>query len=162
MTVHRGRSVASFLLLTCQVAALGLAVVLQNLSSRRMGVMRDLVFRRQVLEKTVLSPQMMTVYQFGLLLGAVVCLVLLVRRAGAGQREAPVRGLLGAFVANLVALGLISLPAVERLLAYPVLVPAALIAVVLQYVKLLLWSVPVRKGRSEEAATFGSGRPSGD
>lgn len=100
--------------------------------------MRDLAFRRQVLTANVLAPSALNAYKLVLLVGLVSCLAALLARAGGRRSAVTTGGLLGASALSLAGLGLLVLPAAERLLAYPFFLLAVVIALALQYGKLLL------------------------
>lgn len=119
-----------------QLLALGLAAGLQYLSTRRMGVMRYLLFQRGVFGATVLAPLPLNLYKLLLAAGVTVCLTLLLRRAPVWRQRQAARGLWAGAGLNLAGLGLLLAPSAGRLLAYPFFLLAVMAAVVLQYAKL--------------------------
>jgi hypothetical protein len=118
-----------YLLITIlQFSGIIAAIVLEDLSSEKMGVARYLVFKKQTFESTFLTPFLIHVYTFIFVVGAVICLFLMVTK---GKNKKIVISLLGAAAANII--GIIFIQSKLELQAYPFFIIGIIIVIVVQY-----------------------------
>jgi hypothetical protein len=134
-----------FDLLICilQFSGVILAIVLEDLSSKKMGVARYLVFKVQVFESTLFPPFLINIYTFVLLIGAVISLVLLKTK---GKNKKIALSLLGAASANVI--GIIFIQFKMELQAYPFFIFGIFIVIVFQYgriIRLFYCFIPQKK-----------------
>jgi hypothetical protein len=108
-----------------QFSGISLAIVLENLSSKKMGVARYLTYKKQELESTLFTPANVHIVMYLLLVGTIVCIALLLIKRGG-------RAILFAALVNII--GIIFLQFEKDLLAYHFFVLGILIVLVVQYV----------------------------
>lgn len=72
------KKIIYLLVVLLQFSGIILAIVLEDLSSEKMGVARYLAFKKQVFDSTLFTPFYMNIYTFILVVGAFVCLALLI------------------------------------------------------------------------------------
>lgn len=134
---RRAKVVAiQLLILLFQVLTLIGAFVLEDLGDKKMGVARYLVFKKTELEETLFTPMLMNIYLAIFIAGALICLILLVRRLTAGKGGiSQVFSLLLAFIGN--GAGIYLLHYNPDLEAYYFFIIAVGIAIILQYISLI-------------------------
>lgn len=110
-------------------------IVLEYYSSEKMGVARYLVYKKQVFETTLFTPEMLNIDTYIFLAGAIICLILLMVKAkGSG---------LGKFISLSVAtfaniMGIIFLRIGTQLYAYHFFILGIMAVIVIQYIKLIV------------------------
>lgn len=73
---HCKRVVFSYVLTVMQISALSAVILLEYLSTKKMGVMRYLVFKKGVYESTIFTPHLTILYKILLAIGALGCFIL--------------------------------------------------------------------------------------
>ncbi|MDR7240657.1 hypothetical protein [Neobacillus drentensis] len=114
-----------FLVFLVQFSGIGLAIVLENLSSKKMGVARYLIYRKQEFEATLFTPANVHLLMYLLILGTIVCLALLLIKKGGGV-------VLFAALVNII--GIIFIQFEKELQAFHFFILGILIVLVIQYV----------------------------
>ncbi|MDP4087407.1 MAG: hypothetical protein Q8934_22855 [Bacillota bacterium] len=127
------KSLLIFILtLIVQFSGIILAMVLEDLSTKKMGVARYLVFKKQEFETTLFTPALMNVYSLIVILGAAICIVLLILHR---KRRKGMFSLFFAVIANLA--GVLFIHIGPQLQAYYFLLIGIFIAVLIQYIRIL-------------------------
>lgn len=108
-----------------QFSGISLAIVLENLSSKKMGVARYLTFKKQEFESTLFTPVNMHLLMYLLILGTIVCIALLFIKR---------RGGMVLFAALINMGGIIFIQSQKELQAYPFFVIGIFMVLVIQYV----------------------------
>jgi hypothetical protein len=108
------------------------AIVLEDLSTEKMGVARYLVYKKQEFESTFFTGVLMNLYTLILVIGAVVCTVFLMIL---WKRRKGVFSLMFAIIANLGAIILILLS--PQLQAYYFFLIGTFIVIIIQYIRIL-------------------------
>jgi hypothetical protein len=119
------------------------AIVLEDLSAKKMGVARYLVFKKQTFESTLLTPLLINIYTIIFVVGVVICLFLMITK---GKNKSIVISLLGTAVAN--SIGIIIIQSKMDLQAYPFFIIGIFIAIIVQYgwiLKLFYSSIPKKE-----------------
>ncbi len=109
-------------------------LILEYLSSEKMGVARFLVYKKQVFETTVFSAEMIKIYTYFFMLGAIICLILLLAKAK-GSGLGKYITLLVATVVNVV--GIFFLHIGVQLHAYHFFLIGIMIVIVIQYLRII-------------------------
>lgn len=123
------------LILLFQVLPLIGAFVLEDLKDKKMGVARYLLFKKTEFEATLFSPMLMDIYLAIFIAGALICLILLVRRLTGKAGISQVLSLLLAVIGN--GAGIYLLHYNPDLDAYYFFMIAVGIAILLQYISLI-------------------------
>ncbi|MEH7107351.1 hypothetical protein [Bacillus sp. JJ1764] len=112
-----------------QYSGILLAVILEYLSTRKMGVARYLLYKKQEFDTTYFTDTSIHVLYILFFVGAIVCVLFLIR----GKRKIP---FIIAVLANL--LGVVFLQLKSQLYAYHFFLIGMIVVVVLQYFFILL------------------------
>lgn len=110
-----------------QFSGIIIAIVLEDLSSKKMGVARYLSYKEHVFETVYFTPFLLKVYSFIFVIGAIVCLLLLFKKR---SREISI-SLLFTAIANLV--GIIFIQFKFQLVAYHFFLIGIFIVIVFRY-----------------------------
>jgi hypothetical protein len=121
------------LTLIVQFFAIILAMVLEGLSTKKMGVARYLVFKKQEFENTFFTPALMNIYSLILILGATVCIIGLLIQLR--KRKKALILLFFAVIANLA--GILFIHIGLQLQTYYFFLIGLFIAVLIQYIRIL-------------------------
>ncbi|MCL6570351.1 MAG: hypothetical protein K6T88_01540 [Bacillus sp. (in: Bacteria)] len=119
------------------------AIVLEDLSSKKMGVARYLVFKKQAFETTYFTPFLIYVYTFIFVVGVVICLFLLITK---GKNKELGIALLGAVIANNIGFFFIQFK--MDLQAYHFFIIGFFLVIIFQYgwiLKLFYCSIPKKE-----------------
>lgn len=116
------------LLTLLQFSGIILAIVLENLSAKKMGVARYLIFKKQHFESTYFTPQLILIYTIVLGIGAIICLLLLLTK---GKSRAKFILLLVAAAANIIEILFMQFS--MELEAYHFFIIGMLIVIAVQY-----------------------------
>lgn len=115
-----------------QFLVLGAAVVLENLSSKKMGVNRYLLFKKNTYGDTILTPERLKLYTVILIVGFIVCLILFMVK---NKRERKSSLLFFAAIYNVVGIILLSF---QNLNAFPFFIFGIFIAITFQYIWMII------------------------
>ena len=107
-----------------QFSGIILAIVLEDLSSEKMGVARYLTFKKQEFETGIFTPFYVHIYTFIMAAGAILCVVLLIKKRRVGMS-------LFAALTNIVGLLFIQLKL--ELQAYHFFLLGIFIMIIVQY-----------------------------
>lgn len=136
--------VVYLLLFILQFSGIILAFVLEDLSSKKMGVARYLLYKEQVFETIYFTSSLLKVYTFIFLVGAIVCLLLLMIK-GKGRKLSI--SLLLTAIANLI--GIIFIQFKLQLDAYHFFLIGIFIVIAFQYIWItILFLKRIRKKSS--------------
>jgi hypothetical protein len=108
------------------------AMVLEDFSTKRMGVARYLVYKKQEFESTYFTGALMNLYTLILVIGAAVCTFLLMIL---WKKRKGVFSLIFAIIANLGVIILIQLS--PQLQAYHFFLIGTFIVIIIQYIRIL-------------------------
>lgn len=134
--MKNNKSLLVFLLTVIfQFSGIILAIVLENLSSKKMGVARYLIFKKQEFAATFFTPLLMNIYILIFTLGAVVCFVLLVIHRNRRERNI---SFLMAVIAN--SSGIIFIRIQPEMQAYHFFLIGNFIVIIVQYIRILFGS----------------------
>ncbi|CAH2715608.1 hypothetical protein BACCIP111895_02792 [Neobacillus rhizosphaerae] len=111
-----------------QFSGIILAMVLEDLSSKKMGVARYLVFKKQEFASSFFTPFLIQIYTILFVIGAIICLLLLITK---GRSKGMVFSLLIGVAANII--GIIFIQFQMELQAYHFFVIGMMIVIVVQY-----------------------------
>ncbi|WP_066251297.1 hypothetical protein [Neobacillus drentensis] len=131
------KKITYLLVFLLQFSGIILAIVLENLSSKKMGVARYLTYKKQEFESTLFTPFIVHLLMYLLIVGTIVCLALLLLKKGGGV-------VLFAALVNII--GIIFIRFEKELQAYHFFVLGILIVLVIQYVWIMYFYF--RKRRS--------------
>ena len=119
------KKIIYLLVFLVQFSGISVAIVLENLSSKKMGVARYLTFKKQEFESTLFTPVNMHLLMYLLILGTIVCIALLFIKR---------RGGMVLFAAFINMVGIIFIQSQKELQAYHFFVIGIFIVLVIQYV----------------------------
>ncbi|NHC39813.1 hypothetical protein G6549_07520 [Bacillus sp. MM2020_1] len=119
------KKIIYFLVILVQFSGICIAIVLENLSSKKMGVARYLTYKKQEFESTLFTPANEHLLMYLLILGTIVCLALLLIKKGGG---------VVLFAALVNSIGIIFIQFEKELQAYHFFILGILIVLVIQYV----------------------------
>ncbi|MFF2448466.1 hypothetical protein ACFVSW_15320 [Neobacillus sp. NPDC058068] len=117
------------LLTMLQFSGIILAIVLENLSAKKMGVARYLIFKKQQFESSYFTPQLTLIYTIILGIGAITCLLLLLTKRKSWRK---IIMLIIAAVANII--GIIFMQFSADLEAYHFFIIGMFVVIAVQYV----------------------------
>jgi hypothetical protein len=121
------------LTLIVQLSGIILAMVLEDFSTKKMGVARYLVFKKQEFENTFFTPALMNIYSLILIFGATVCIIVFLIRLQ--KRRKGLISLFFAAIANLA--GILFMHIGPQLQTYYFFLIGIFIAVLIQYIRIL-------------------------
>jgi hypothetical protein len=121
------------LTLIVQFSGIILAMVLEDFSTKKMGVARYLVFKKQEFENTFFTPALMNIYSLILILGVAVCLIVLLIQLQ--KRRKALLSLIFAVIANLA--GILFNHICPPLQTYYFFLIGIFLAVLIQYIRIL-------------------------
>jgi hypothetical protein len=129
------KNMKSFLIfmltLIVQFSGIILAMVLEDFSTKKMGVARYLVFKNQEFETTFFTPALMNIYSLILTLGAAICTVLMILHR---KRR---KGLISFFFSIIASLaGVLFIHFGPQLQAYYFFLIGIFIMVLIQYIRI--------------------------
>lgn len=128
--------ITSILFLILQFLVLIGAVILEELSDKKMGVARYLAFKKVMYAETLFTPELLKVYMVILVGGCIICLVLFIVKVRKSM-ERKTRSLLLAAVYHLIGIYLLS---AYQLSAYPFFLFGIMIVIIFQYA----WMISIR------------------
>lgn len=121
-----------------------LTQILQYLSKKSMGVQRDIVFRNGKITSTVLAQDLLQVYKWMTIIGIIFCVVILMRNFKYNQYDKYNRSnnKVFAYTISTLFLTLIFFIMIIKynsvnLLTYPIIMLCMLIALIIQYIRLV-------------------------
>ncbi|MEH7009357.1 hypothetical protein V7087_00825 [Neobacillus niacini] len=117
------------MMLMLQFSVIILAIVLEDLSSEKMGVARYLLFKKQEFEASFFTPILMNLYTSIFVIGTIICLSILMIK---GKSRKIIISILFATIANLV--GIIFIRSNWQLAAYHFFLIGIFIVIAFQYV----------------------------
>lgn len=131
-----------FTIISCILIILSLG--LEVASKKSMGVYRDLVFRKGLLENTILSSNLLNLYKWFLIAGIGSCAVIII------LRRIYIIDRMKKYIKTTMALSIILLIMISfydrvGLIAYPWMVVSIGITVVLRYIMIILFRILNRK-----------------
>lgn len=126
------KKIIYLLVVPLQFSGIILAIVLEELSSERMGVARYLEFKKEVFVSTLFTPFYVNVYTFILIIGTILCgtLLLLKRKGG-----------MVLFAALINMIGIIFIQSQKELQAYHYFVIGIFIVLAIQYAWIIYFYV---------------------
>lgn len=116
---------------------LSVALVLQYLSSQKMGVMRYLVFLRNEFEKGWLSPHLVNIYELILGAGLILCLLFIIYSTRIRKSKGILQASVLAIIADVLGYFLLTSQTLSSLRAYPLLVIVFFVIIIFQYIILI-------------------------
>lgn len=119
-----------------QISALSAAIMLEYLSTKRMGVMRYLVFKRRDYESTIFTPHLTILYKIFLAIGALGCCILATYCIHKRWCRRTKTLIVQTLIVNMIGVAFCSFVNIQQLMAYYFFLMAVFIIVVLQYIKL--------------------------
>lgn len=117
-----------------QILAIVAAVVLEGYSSKRMGVARYLIYKKQMFEDTLFTSTLINVYLLIFLLGGMICLIFFIVNMKLKNKRTTIH-LFWAMIANFA--GLIFILVQFNLSAYYFFIIAIMMVIAIQYIKML-------------------------
>ncbi|MDP4104105.1 MAG: hypothetical protein Q8935_04055 [Bacillota bacterium] len=120
------------LTLIVQFSGIILAMVLEDFSTKKMGVARYLVFKKQEFETTFFTPALMNIYGLIFILGAAVCIVFLILLQ---KRRTGLISLFFAVIANVA--GILFIHISPQLQTYYFFLIGIFFVVLIQYIRIL-------------------------
>lgn len=121
------------LTLIVQFSGIILAMVLEDFSTKKMGVARYLVFKKQEFENTFFTPTLMNIYSLILILGAAVCIIVLLIQLQ--KRRKALFLLFFAVIANVA--GILFIHIGPQLQTYYFFLIGIFFVVLIQYIRIL-------------------------
>lgn len=121
-----------------QVLMLVPPLLLQYLSDRKMGVMRYLVFKKDVFAKEIFTLSFTFTYRNLLFLGIIFCMIFLISSYNKRINRSFKEPIITLFLCNSICLFYASYYKFQILMAYHFFLIAFLIIIILQYVKIVI------------------------
>lgn len=121
-----------FVLAIAQFFSILFVIVLEYLSTEKMGVARYLVYKKQVFDTTIFAPMYVNLYYFFFVAGGLICLFLLLNK---DKRVGKIVSIVVAIIANII--GVIFLQSMTELNAYHFFLIGIMIVIVIEYSRLL-------------------------
>lgn len=123
-------------------------LILQYLSDRKMGLMRYMVFKKDVFSKEIFTSSFTFTYTSILFLGIIFCIIFLIYNFIKKMDKLLIKQLIVLFVSNLICLLYVFSYRFQTLLSYHFFLIAFFIIIALQYVKIILiilYNKPTKK-----------------
>ncbi|MFT5876014.1 MAG: hypothetical protein ACI8WT_005016 [Clostridium sp.] len=121
-----------------QILILFPPLLLQYLSDRKMGVMRYLIFKKDVFSKELFTTSFTFTYRFLLYLGIAFCIIFFIYSYTKKTSNSLIKPIVFLFLFNLFCLSCMFYYNFQILLSYHFFLIAFFVIIILQYVKIII------------------------
>lgn len=138
MNINRKQAIISNILTLIQIFIFVPSILLEYLSNEKMGVIRYLVFKKKIYEKTFFNSYFINVYKLILIVGIIICVILFAYNYSRIRDIKFTKSIIVAIAVNLTGMVFIFNKHSELLNAYHFFLISIFITIILQYIKLLI------------------------